>query len=233
MKKLFIALCMLLVLTACANTSAPQEPISQEPVEEEVAGGWTINSSIKAIEADVYFEKAISKYDGMGLTPLFVLGSQPTPNNYAYLCYGTTVTANPTTDFKVVIIAAGENSEDTAILNVADFNLKDYLDSKGSNTPEGLMGGWQDNGELENVLHDKTNTMFNRALNGITGVAYTPVCVLGTQVVAGTNYAVLAVGKSVTAQPIPHLYVINIYEDLQGNATVNNICGIDLSSFNK
>ena len=125
-----------------------------------------------------------------------------------------------------------ENNHKSEIKDVAEFNINDYLDRKGSTTPEGLMGGWQDASELPNMLTDEENEVFEKALDGIVGVSYTPVAKLASQVVAGTNYAFLALGTSVTVQPITHLYVINIYADLQGNATLNNICGIDLSMFN-
>ena len=233
MKKLLVVLCSLLILCAC---SSKQEVIGvqEKPTNEELVGGWTLNEELNPIEGDVYFEKAKSKYTGMDLTPLFVLGSQPTdPSNIAYLCYGKAVVPNAVLGLKVAIVGVGENSEDTTFLNVVDFNVNDYLEGDGSTTPEGLMGGWQDNGDLENTLHIKTNETFNKALNGLTGVAYSPVAVLATQVVAGENYAILATGKSVSAEPISHLYIMNIYEDLDGNSKLNNICGIDLSTFNK
>lgn len=239
MKKLLVVLFALLLLTACASKkeepAVQEEPVvepSEEPVGE-VAGGWSINLDLPDIN-DAYFAKATSEYVGMDLRPLFVLGSQPTGyENFAYLSYGTTVTAEPKTEFKVVIVSTGENSEETQILNVADFNLEDYLSSDGSTTPDGLMGGWKDNTELPNMLDDEVNAIFEKAFEGFAGVGYTPVAVLGTQVVAGTNYAILALGTSVTAEPITHLYIVNIYADLNGNASINNICGIDLSTFNK
>lgn len=227
MKKILIILFVLLMCTACST------PKQEESNENLSAGSWQINENIEELEGDVYFLKATSEYTGMDLKPLFVLGSQiANPSNYAYLCLGKTATAK-NYSFKVAIIAAGDNSEDVTVLNVADFNLTDYLDNEGSNTPEGLMGGWQDTQELPNTLDSKTNAVFDKALEGFTGVGYKAVALLGRQVVAGENYAILATDTSVTAEPITHLCVLNIYEDLDGNVTINNICGIDLSSFNK
>ena len=135
--------------------------------------------------------------------------------------------------FKVVTVFndVENNPIGGEIINVEDFDVNNYLDGEGSTTPEGLMGGWQDTNNLPNMLTDEENAVFEKALEGLVGVGYTPVATLATQVVAGTNYAFLALGTTVTAEPVTHLYVINVYADLQGNATVNNICGIDLTTF--
>ena len=232
MKKIFIVMLTLFVLCACAKVEEPK--VEEQPKTAEIAGGWTLNPNLPDIN-DAYFSRATSTLTGVEYRPLLVLGDQPSADtNYAYLAYGTTVSANPKTEFKVLIIHGdSQNSEANQVLNIADFNLPDYVDNEGSTTPDGLMGGWKDNTELPNFLDEKTNELFEKAFEGFAGVGYKPVTLLGTQVVAGTNYAILAIGTSVTAEPISHLYVVNIFEDLQGNVTLNNICGIDLSSFNK
>ena len=41
---------------------------------------------------------------------------------------------------------------------------------------------------------------------------------MGTQVVAGTNYMFLCEGSKVVQNPKPELYVVKVYQDLNGNA---------------
>jgi hypothetical protein len=52
--------------------------------------------------------------------------------------------------------------------------------------------------------------IFNAAMKNHYGVDFKPVAV-ASQIVNGTNYAFICVGKPVVAHPIASLYVINIY----------------------
>jgi type I restriction-modification system DNA methylase subunit len=56
---------------------------------------------------------------------------------------------------------------------------------------------------------------------------------LGTQVVAGTNYAFLAKGQTDTDTPRTAVQVVTVYEDLEGNAKISNICTLDMESFDE
>ena len=58
-----------------------------------------------------------------------------------------------------------------------------------------------------------------------------PVALLGTQIVSGTNYRILCSGTTVTADPVTSLYVVDVYEDLQGAAEVKDIQLIDLTKY--
>ena len=233
MKKILIALLTLLMLAACTTnkqeTVEPSPENQQEPTGE-VAGGWTINTDLPEMN-DATFDSA-RKLLGANYSPLFILGTQPVAGeNIQYLCYGTVVAPGAKPEFKVVTVFKDLENEGTAeITGIQDFVITDYLEGQGEVTPEGLMGGWQDTDSLPNMLNDKENEVFEKAMEGLTGVGYQPVATLATQVVAGTNYAFLALGTTVTAQPITHLYVVNVYADLQGNATLNNICAINLST---
>lgn len=236
MKKILIALLAVLMLTAC-STAKVEEPevVEDQPVveeEKEVVGGWTINTDLPEMN-DAIFDSARQNIDGASYSPLFVIGTQPVAGqNLMYLAYVKPVVPDAKPSLKVVTVFNDlENPTKGEIINVEDFDVNNYLDGQGSTTPEGLMGGWQDAAELPNMLTDEENAVFEKALDGLVGVGYTPVATLARQVVAGTNYAFLALGTTVTAEPITHLYVINVYADLQGNATINNICGIDLTTF--
>ena len=230
MKKLLVILLCLLSLCACATKKTEDdEPVLPE-VEVEV-GSWLVYQDLPEIN-DAVFDKARKSWVGMEFSPLQVLGTQVVAGtNIAYLCYGTPVTAEAS-DPKLKVVVVYEDLEGNAEIQTAeDFNIEKYVDSVGETTPDGLMGGWTDNTELNNMLDAETNAVFDKAMEGLTGVGYEPVCLLATQLVSGTNYAILCKGTTVTAEPRTHLYVVTVYEDLQGNAELLNICGIDLSSF--
>ena len=236
MKKILIALLTLFVLTACTSNKTEtvdvDPEVKEEETVEEVAGGWTINANLPEMN-DAIFDSARQEIDGASYSPLFIVGTQPVAGqNLMYLAYVRPVVPEGKPSFKMVTVFNDlENPIKGEIINVEDFVITDYLEGQGETTPEGLMGGWQDADSLPNMLSDDEKAVFEKAMEGLVGVGYQPVATLATQVVAGTNYAFLALGTSVTAEPITHLYVVNVYADLQGNATINNICGIDLSKF--
>ena len=61
---------------------------------------------------------------------------------------------------------------------------------------------------------------FEKATNGLTGYSYEVISVLGSQVVAGTNYAVLCFEKASTASSETKLSIVTVYEDLEGHAEI-------------
>lgn len=69
---------------------------------------------------------------------------------------------------------------------------------------------------------------YDKAMEGLTGVDYVQKLYIGSQVVAGTNYYFLC--KATVVYPGARSYwaVVSIYEDLEGNCTVN-----DIEKFNK
>lgn len=241
MKKILIALLAVLMLTACSTNKTEKQPEVVEPVVDEkteenenvVVGGWTLNTDLPEMN-DADFSKAREELVGVNYSPLFILGTQGSANNTKYLCYATAVVPNAKPELKVVTIHKDyDDSKKCEIEDVEDFNILNYLQGEGANTPEGLMGGWQDNYEQPNMLSDEEKEVFEKAVDGLLGVKYTPVATIATQVVAGINYAFLATGTATTETPITHLYIVKVYADLQGNAEITNICGVDLSEILK
>ena len=57
-------------------------------------------------------------------------------------------------------------------------------------------------------------------------MVYNPVALLGTQVVAGTNYAVLSKASEINQGS--KWVIIYLYQDLEGNATVLSVTDLPL-----
>lgn len=79
------------------------------------------------------------------------------------------------------------------------------------------VGGWQSCDGYTQLLAEEDLTRFEKAVEGLVGVGYTPVQVIATQLVNGTNYAYLAQGTTITANPKKSFYIVKITEDAQGN----------------
>ena len=78
-------------------------------------------------------------------------------------------------------------------------------------------------------LTDDDTAHFEAAMEGLTGVGYTPVAVLARQVVSGENTAYLALGTTVTETPVTDFYVVVVYNNLQGGSEILSIKKIDLT----
>lgn len=91
-----------------------------------------------------------------------------------------------------------------------------------------LAGGWTVADDP--AITDDVNNVFFQALDsyqtGTITAAYTPVALLGTQVVAGTNYAVLSKASEINQGS--KWVIIYLYQDLEGNATVLYIADVEL-----
>ena len=91
-----------------------------------------------------------------------------------------------------------------------------------------LAGGWAV--AEDPAITDDLNNIFFQALEsyqtGTITVAYTPVALLGTQVVAGTNYAVLSRASEINQGS--KWVILYLYQDLEGNASVLSIADIPL-----
>ncbi len=90
-------------------------------------------------------------------------------------------------------------------------------------------GGWSINTSTKALMNDKkARQALKKATEDFTGYEVTPLALLATQVVAGTNYCLLCYGKPVTQKPVSSLCKVYIYEDLQGKAEITKIKEIKL-----
>lgn len=101
-----------------------------------------------------------------------------------------------------------------------------------SGTPEipetgALAGGWSV--AEDPAITDEISNMFWQAMDsyqtGTITIAYTPVAVLGTQVVAGTNYAVLCRASEINKGTT--WVIVYLYQDPEESASV--LCITDLA----
>jgi len=92
----------------------------------------------------------------------------------------------------------------------------------------GMVGGWAP--AADPTITDEIKALLDKATEGLDGVAYDPITYLGSQVVAGTNHAILCKATVLNLNAIPTWKIVYIYEDLQGNVSVMNIADFDVGS---
>ncbi len=229
-KRLFAVLFVLfavVLLTGCGKKE-------EEPEKKAVVGGWELNTAVTNTlmrdEGEV-FKKAVANYTDYTLEAIGYLGSQVVAGtNHMYLCKAT---KDNETTFKVVVVY--EDLEGKAeVKTVKDFNIENYANKDIDKANDEAAGGWAASSECgENKLTEEERDMFSRATEKLLGIDYKPVEVLATQLVSGKNYAVLAVGATVTENPIYNIYVVTIYKNISGESEVISVAKLNLADFNE
>lgn len=91
-----------------------------------------------------------------------------------------------------------------------------------------VTGGWTPVDGAE--MTDEARDAFDKAMEGLVGVNYIPVALLGKQLVSGMNYCILCEATVVYPDAQPYYALVYIYQDLQGKASVTNIVKLDIGS---
>lgn len=90
-------------------------------------------------------------------------------------------------------------------------------------------GGWSVNTSTKALMNDApARRALIKATKQYTGNKLTPLALLGTQVVAGTNYCLLCYGSTVTREPVHNLCKVYVYQDLAGRARITRVKTIRL-----
>ena len=96
---------------------------------------------------------------------------------------------------------------------------------------EQLMGGWEIPAAEGAALPEEAQAAFDKAMETLVGASYTPVALLATQIVAGTNYCILCQISPVVPNPVPKWALVYICADLEGKAEVMNVYDLDIGAF--
>lgn len=84
------------------------------------------------------------------------------------------------------------------------------------------LGGWT---TYSNAISAEAKKAFDTALDGLTGVNYTPLSV-ASQVVAGTNYSFFCNAQGVYPNAANNGAIVSIFSPLNGTAHITNISAI-------
>ena len=83
--------------------------------------------------------------------------------------------------------------------------------------------------EMKSVnLPQKLASAFTEITGGLVGADYMPVLYVGSQIVNGTNYCILAVQTIVTAKPVKNLVKMVINIGLDEKASLVSVSGLVL-----
>ena len=174
-------------------------------------GAWRTADSINVTsELKTVFESAAGEQ--ADLTPVAYLGSQMVSGvNHVFLCK----TGEDADAYWTLAYIYEDLDGNTELTKVDALDIAASSDSNqvkiGSSASGGLMGGWS-MAETNDIDSD-LEKVINMAVEGEDGVSFEPVMVLNTQVVAGTNYAVLC-KNTADASNVSYWTVLYVYRDL-------------------
>ena len=194
---------------------------------EEMVGSWedNLNSKQSYINEDALksYKQATKDYKDKNLEVVALLAEQVVAGtNYMFLCKSD--------NYKIVIIYKNLDGKST-ITSVNDFDYTQYVNEEITNKNEILVGGWNTEVPKEGIkLENKVQKAFEKATERIKDITYIPIANLGTQLVAGTNYAILCYGTSNGSNGI---YLLTLYKDLNNTDEIVSSAYIDLAEFNK
>lgn len=226
---LLLATAMVFALFACGKKEETKPSDDSTPVEEDTIesepepldDGWELNTVHHETEMEeedaARFVKAMEGVDGT-YAPIALLATQVVAGvNYAYLAYGN---ANAEAEERYLFLAT--IYEDTegylSILELKGLETATLLAAFDEEPAEKndvpVVGGWTIQEKLGGViLAGNSIVAFNEAMKNAEK-EYAPLAFVASQVVAGTNYLVIATEKTGDAK---ELALLKIYEPVDGS----------------
>lgn len=125
----------------------------------------------------------------------------------------------------VSMAGCGQNTAGSNTASTEDTSAQTSTASDDSSTSdsgsEQLDGGWETPATPE--LTDEAKKALEKATENLDGATYKPVALLGTQIVAGTNYKILCRTAPVVPDAVETYAIVTVYEDLDGNCEITDV----------
>ena len=96
---------------------------------------------------------------------------------------------------------------------------------------EPIVGGWSAYTDEPTEIPAEALDALNAALDGLEGCVYKPIALLGTQVVAGTNYCFLCETTVVAPDAQPSYALVYVFDGLEGEHELLRVQEIEFSAF--
>jgi hypothetical protein len=117
--------------------------------------------------------------------------------------------------------AKANNTESQATTASQESTLiKEAEEISETNESAPITGGWAINNDFDGTDDANAMSAFEKATEDLDGYKYDVAAVLGSQIVAGTNYLYLCRAEMVVPDAKPEYVILKVYEDLEGNAEI-------------
>ncbi len=234
--KTFSALALVAVLAlavvGCEKKQTDKENDVTTAQTGVLTGGWdiygsTIMDKMTGDELDEFFG-AVGE-DNNYLTPVLALASQLV-NGYNYATLAVGDISSDYVGWNIVTYNVDLEGK-SSLISIVPFDIENIKTVENQDA-ESALGGWTIVTLQKSLLDDENEQdIFDKAMEGYVGLNLTPIQTLARQIVAGTNYMIICTGSPVTADPVEGIYVVNIYEDLEGNVEITSVEQVDLTAY--
>ena len=207
---------------------------SKAPIESlmnlATCGGYSFEGRVPGQipeRAKAAFDEAIDGLDGVSYQPLaWVLDQLVAGRNYWFIVLKSATTPNAKEELSLMCVYDALDAP-AVILSESDFKLTEYITDEIDTTVKERFSA------AVHVPEDGGLTMMPQELASATSKAFNDfkeldlraLACLGTQSVAGTNYALVCEG---TKGENSDLFLVVLYCDLKGNASVKSVCPIEI-----
>ena len=208
---LMMAVAMLFSFAACASASAA----SLNEIEKTVIPGSYEKADSPEISDEIrdLIERASADKLGVNYIAVALLASQiVNGTNYMVLCKIQPVVPGAAAHYAIVVVHEGLDGS---------AQILDILDSDAEAAPSGLIGGYSE--AVSPVMNEEAAAALDKALEGLVGARYEAVALLASQLVNGRNYSILCEISPVVPNAESHYAIVQVYQDLQGNAQIANV----------
>jgi hypothetical protein len=212
---LILVLALIGGLTACGSGGSV-----------EMTGGWSMPVQ-NAVELPKDVKAGFDKVAGKDLVPVALVAQQVVSGtNDMILC-------RKGNEYRMITLYRDLQGT-SSITNDVPFVLTDYTNGGDKLQTTPLAGGWHTPSELTSIpLPDDAKTAFKNASLGFSGNNIESMALLGTQVVAGMNYAILCRVTPDVENAVSTVQVIIIYSDPQKSASITSFSPVDPKKYTK
>ena len=205
---------LLLSVTLLAGTCLSFGACAKKNKEVPTCGGWAKTASpaltdkIREVVA-----KAASAVTDTEYTPIAYIANQVVAGmNHLVLCKRAVHAADFSgTKEHYVLLTIYEDLQGNAEITTVQESNAEALIGEGT-------GAWSESDSP--VVTDELQGAFKSANRILAGAQYTPLALLGTQVVAGMNYCVLCEVTASVPDAASSYAIVHLYQDLKGKAEI-------------
>ncbi len=201
------------------ETGSEIEETNEKFDQTSILGGYQLAESIEITEdIQAIFDKAIAKttFAPGECVPVALIAKQVVAGmNYQIFARFVPSLEGATAKFLNLIIYADLQGDATVTdMRESSFKVTDF-------TADPLPGGWTY--DVSPAVTDEVKDAFAKISEADEGKEYTPVALIGEQVVAGMNYCVLCQVADIKSNSLPILQIIIVYSALDGHAEITDV----------
>ncbi|MBQ1862542.1 MAG: hypothetical protein II149_03410 [Clostridia bacterium] len=232
---LLIACFMLFAFAACAQPDGEKDNTGNTQSESETGsetgettgtidqtnllGGYKLAESIEITEdIQAIFDKAIAKttFAPGECVPLALVATQVVAgmNYQIFTRFVPPLKGAPANFYNLIIYADLQGDATVTELIESSFQVSDFM-------ADPVPGGWTY--DVAPAVTDEVKDSFVKISEADEEKEYTPIALIGEQVVAGMNYCVLCQVADKKSNSLPILQIIVIYSAIDGHAEITDV----------